>query len=265
MDKNLFRCPKCDRGKLTKVADDRDARCASCDARWPLSDGVLDLAPNIASHRSIAQAAMESEAIVRIYESRFWRRSAVFALVTGIDFDHEMELIFREARAGQNAAVLDIACGPGIYTRAFARRLAEGTVVGLDLSRPMLSTAVHLAREAHLSNVSFVRADAQHLPFDAERFDVVNCCGALHLFPDVGAALAEVRRVLAPGGRFTVAAVRGRSGRLAETAYRASGVRPFSVEGLRDRLGDAGLEDVHVAHVKRVWMIASASKPLRSA
>ncbi len=208
---------------------------------------------------------MESEAIVRIYESRLWRRSPIFTLVTGIGFDREMDLIFEEAHAPAAATVLDIACGPGVYTRAFARRLGAGRVVGLDLSRPMLKAAVHLAQREHLTNVSFVRADAQHLPFDAERFDVVNCCGALHLVPDVEAALAEIHRVLVPGGRFTIAAVRGRSGPLAELAYRVSGVRPFSADGLRGRLRAAGFEGVHLAHAKRVWMIASAAKPLRTA
>src|SRR6266851_7226571 len=92
-------------------------------------------------HRSLAQRAMESDAIVRVYESRLWRRSLIATLALGISFEREQELIGRAARLSPGDALLDLACGPGIYTRPFARQVAPGLVVGLDLSPAMLRHA----------------------------------------------------------------------------------------------------------------------------
>ncbi len=159
-------------------------------------------------HPSLAQRAMESAAIARIYESRLWRRSRIATLALGISFEREQQLIGRAARLSPGDSLLDVACGPGIYARPFARQVAPGLVVGLDLSPAMLGHARRRARAAGLENLALVRGDALRLPFAGGRFDAVNCCGALHLFPDADLALREVHRVLKPGGRFTVAAFR---------------------------------------------------------
>ena len=91
-------------------------------------------------------------------------------------------------------------------------------VVGLDLSLPMLRTAVRLAREERMSNLLFLHGSALDLPLADDRFDAVNCCGALHLFPDVSRALFEIHRVLVPGGcRFTVAAFRRGEGTISNS------------------------------------------------
>ena len=65
--------------------------------------------------RTLAQRAMQSAAIVRIYESRLWRRSLVATLALGISFEREQELIGRAARLSPGDTLLDLACGPGIW------------------------------------------------------------------------------------------------------------------------------------------------------
>ena len=216
--------------------------------------------------RSLAQRAMESEAIVGIYESRLWRRSAITALALGISFEREQQLIGRAARLSSGDVLLDLACGPGIYTRPFAREVAPGLVVGLDLSPAMLRHAHRRARGEGLGNLALVRGDALHLPFGAGRFDVVNCCGALHLFPDADQALREVYRVLKPGGRFTVAAFRRGTGPLAtlgSTLRRhVMGIDSFTPEEMRSRLGAAGLGAVACHHAGTRWLIMSAQRSL---
>ncbi len=123
------------------------------------------------------------------------------------------------------------------------------------------------AREERVGNLRFVRGSALDLPFPPERFDVVNCCGALHLFPDVPRALGEVRRVLRPGGRFTVATFRRPEGAVADllNGWRRTviGIDAFTPRDLESWLRAAGLDDVRRRHARRDWQIMSARKPAR--
>ncbi|GAA4870432.1 class I SAM-dependent methyltransferase [Actinomycetospora straminea] len=97
--------------------------------------------------------------------------------------------------------VLDLACGPGTLTRHLADAVgADGLVVGADLSPPMLRRA---ARAVRAANTVFVRADAMALPLRDGAVEAVCCSLCLQLVPDLDTALAQIRRVLAPGGRFT--------------------------------------------------------------
>lgn len=207
---------------------------------------------------------MESEAVVRVYESRLWRRSLIATLTLGISFEREQELIGRAARLSSGDTLLDLACGPGIYTRLFARQVAPGLAVGLDLSPAMLRHAWRRARAAGLANLALVRGDALRLPFVSGRFDVVNCCGALHLFHDADLALREVRRVLKPGGRFTVAAFQRGPSRCtalgATLRRRIMGIDSYTQAELRARLAAAGLGEIACHHHGAQWLIMSARR-----
>lgn len=97
--------------------------------------------------------------------------------------------------------VLDIACGTGIVARLARERVGDGTVVGVDVSPPMLEVARSAAPD-----VTWREGTALDLPLaDAERFDVVTCQQGLQFFPDRPAAARQMRRALAPGGRLGVA------------------------------------------------------------
>jgi ubiquinone/menaquinone biosynthesis C-methylase UbiE len=92
--------------------------------------------------------------------------------------------------------ILDIACGTGLFTRNLALAVPKGLVVGLDSSMKILQAAHAVAQENGINNVVFVRADVQAMPIQAEAFDSVNCCGALHLFLKPDLALANINHVL---------------------------------------------------------------------
>lgn len=89
--------------------------------------------------------------------------------------------------------VLDIACGTGTSTAALAKRGA--TVVGVDFSTGMIVEA----RRRH-PGIEFVQGDAADLPFADGEFDAVTVSFGLRNFKDAHAALAEMFRVLKPGG-----------------------------------------------------------------
>ena len=93
--------------------------------------------------------------------------------------------------------VLDVACGTGIVARRAAAKGAD--VVGVDRNEQMLGVARDIAPE-----IRWLAADAAELPLPDVSFDWVFCQQGLQFMPDPAAAVAEMRRVLAPGGRLTV-------------------------------------------------------------
>jgi SAM-dependent methyltransferase len=219
-------------------------------------------APSTSAHRTIAQGFMEWDPLVRIYESRLWRRGPLLSLVTGISFDSEYALIAGALQLETRTHILDLACGTGIYTRRFAQRRPEAVVVGMDLSSPMLRYALRRTREGRLANVVLVRGDALAFPFGAGLFDAVNCCGALHLFPDIAQVLREIRRVLRDRGRLTIAAFRRGDGAVAraraDLRRRLYGVDSFTPAGLMQRLEAAGFTSARCLHAAGIWLIVSA-------
>jgi SAM-dependent methyltransferase len=102
-------------------------------------------------------------------------------------------------RPGQR--VLDVACGTGVLTRAAAERVGPaGTVAGLDLNDGMLSVARRTA-----PHLDWRQGRAEALPYEPASFDAVVSQFGLMFFEDRRAALAEMMRVLRPGGRLAVA------------------------------------------------------------
>jgi SAM-dependent methyltransferase len=99
--------------------------------------------------------------------------------------------------------MLDVATGAGHTAFAFAPYVSE--IIGIDLTPRMLAEAEKLAVKQGVKNVRFVEADIHELPFDDEtfddeQFDLVTCRRSAHHFSDIEEALAEMVRMLKPGG-----------------------------------------------------------------
>ena len=92
---------------------------------------------------------------------------------------------------------VDLACGTGDVAFLLAERYPGGTAVGVDLSAPMLAIARDRNR---FPNVRFERVDLCALPFPGSSADVVTGSYALRNAPDLRKAIAEVYRILSPGG-----------------------------------------------------------------
>jgi ubiquinone/menaquinone biosynthesis C-methylase UbiE len=110
------------------------------------------------------------------------------------------DLAERAARLSP-AAVLEIAAGTGIVTRALAPKLSsQAHYMVTDLSQPMLDYAA--SRQPPDPRLAWRQADALALPFDDAGFDLICCQFGAMFFPDRPRAYREARRVLKPHGRF---------------------------------------------------------------
>ncbi len=98
--------------------------------------------------------------------------------------------------------VLDVGTGTGHTALALAPHAAE--VIGLDLTPEMLIEAEGLLGQRGFENVRWELGDVQALPYPGDAFDVVACRRAAHHFTDMPLAMAEMRRVLRPGGRLVI-------------------------------------------------------------
>lgn len=98
-----------------------------------------------------------------------------------------------------DTVALDVATGGGHVALALSRKAAE--VVASDLSQQMLNSASAFIQSQGQTNVRFVHADTEALPFNDNTFDLVTCRIAPHHFSDVAQAAKEWARVLKPGGK----------------------------------------------------------------
>ncbi len=136
--------------------------------------------------------------------TRFWGFAA-----PGYDIHVLQRWVYRPAQdemiaqlgARGSRRVADIACGTGILADRIERELHPDAVYGIDMSDGMLGQA-----RARSSRVQWLKAPAEHLPFDDGALDAVVTTSAFHFF-DQPAALREFHRVLAPGGFAAVATI----------------------------------------------------------
>jgi ubiquinone/menaquinone biosynthesis C-methylase UbiE len=106
-----------------------------------------------------------------------------------------------DAQPGER--LLDVGCGPGFYVTELLERVgSEGWVTGIDTAPAMLAVAAK--RRAGHSNVAFRQAGATEIPAEDCEFDAVLSVQVLEYVPDVAGSLAEIHRVLRPGGRVVI-------------------------------------------------------------
>lgn len=108
-------------------------------------------------------------------------------------------------RISERDHVLDVGCGHGRGLGALAARAAKGQVVGIDPSRLMVEIAAKRNRRLVKANrVRAVVAAVETLPFPDGAFDKALCVHVVYFWPDLNVALAEIARVLKPGGRLAL-------------------------------------------------------------
>ena len=96
--------------------------------------------------------------------------------------------------------ILDVGCGTGLFGERIIRALPQAKVWGVDLVAEMLRGGAR-RWESHRGALTPVQGDSERLPFDEDTFDVVTCANSFHHYPSQQRAVAEMHRVLRPGGR----------------------------------------------------------------
>jgi ubiquinone/menaquinone biosynthesis C-methylase UbiE len=108
--------------------------------------------------------------------------------------------IWRNAGLTATMQVLDLGCGPGIVSQAIAQTLTSGSIIGIDRSPAMIAAAQSCIQPSQLTNLTFQVGDSENLSLPTASCDFVY---ARFLFQHLGnpqVTLAEIRRVLRPGG-----------------------------------------------------------------
>ena len=120
----------------------------------------------------------------------------------GLDVGWRKRLI-QTVMQHQPRTLLDVATGTGDLAIAFAKE--EVHVTGFDLAAEMLEKGKHKATAKGLSDrVLFVEGDAENMPFEAESFDAVTVAFGVRNFENLDAGLAEIARVMNPGGHLAI-------------------------------------------------------------
>jgi SAM-dependent methyltransferase len=186
------------------------------------------------------------------------------------------DLLFELAQLQPGQHVLDVAAGTGDTSILAAERVGpSGRVLATDISNDMIAVAAEEAQKAGLANVETRTMDARSMDLPSDSFDAVISRMGIMLMPNREQALAEMRRVLKPGGRLAVmvwgTAERNLGGLLPDLVARrhaqlpppppdAPGRYALGAPGLLQRtLSEAGFRDVSVQSVPAPRRFASAS------
>jgi len=211
----------------------------------------LDLLDSDLESTGVTQDLMRTGMVPRIYE-RYWRPALgrVAKGVRGPGMAEEIRIARLLLGLHPGDGVLDVACGPGNFSRTFASAVGEsGLVVGIDASETMLARGAADLRRSGIANLALVRGSALELPFVASSFDATCCFAALHLFADPLTGLDEMTRVLTPGGRIalmtSVQRKLGPRGPAKPLTEALSGMRVFGQEEIVDALGARGFTEIH--------------------
>jgi 2-polyprenyl-3-methyl-5-hydroxy-6-metoxy-1,4-benzoquinol methylase len=170
-----------------------------------------------------------------------WRAGTLGALTDQL----EQRLVLKLLGDVVGLRVLDAGCGDGVLSLTLAER--GGQVTGVDADPEMLAAARARIAGAGM-DVAFIQGELGGLPFADDAFDVVVAVTVLCFVPDAEVALAELARVVRPGGRLVIAElgrwsawaiIRGIRGRLGHTVWRA--VRHRTAAELRGLVASAGV------------------------
>ncbi|MGZ4032260.1 MAG: class I SAM-dependent methyltransferase [Tumebacillaceae bacterium] len=140
----------------------------------------------------------KKEDIKGLAREQFGKTAEAYAVSRIHAYGEDLPRLIEIAQPNGTEKLLDVATGAGHTLVTFAPHIAHG--LGFDLTPEMLEQAKKLADDQGISNVSFVQGDAENLPFADGEFEIVTARICAHHFPNLERAMAEMARVLKPGG-----------------------------------------------------------------
>lgn len=202
-------CPIC---QTTPVST--TMRCSRCNRRFDTvhKTGIKNL--TVTSGVPTSQRSFETQGpnsvelfknpiISSLYE-RGWRQSFSWAGFPGVEEESRMALdVLRPICAG--SPLVDMSCGSGLFTRRFLLSGEFPTTIAVDYSESMLRETLDLIQKdpsIDQEACMLVQADAARLPFATSSIKGIHAGAAIHCWPDPLNSMAEMSRVLSPGGVF---------------------------------------------------------------
>lgn len=279
--KNVFACPICYETLLSSSDFDSSKgsvarsilRCKTCSKDYSKNESHFDL--TITSGGRIYGESMPASTelfrlpLVSYLYERGWRQS--FSLWGGFPGpEKEFELIKEYLTPVLGGKIIDASCASGVFSRLFAKSGLFSLVFALDFSETMLQQCYEFIKQEEnfpREKITLVRADISRLPFSSGTIDAVHAGAALHCWPSPSVAVAEISRVLRPGGRFvaTTYLVDGPYSfvpflrPIRQTVSQVSGSRIFlSEKELEDLFSACGFVDIKFTRNRRFVMIKAA-------
>ena len=214
--------------------------------RYPINEAYIDLTIkeeqskpwwDISNRERVSSRFFQNPFISSIYENGY-RQNFENAGFPGIDAE------FKEASSfflpdsddggkssGKQTILVDLSCGSGFMSRRFVKSGKYGHVISADLSPNMLAETRRRFLEEGLTPPLGIRCDSAKLPFGSNTIDFLHAGAAMHCWPRLDMALAEVHRVLRPGGKFYASTFFRTFGR-PNAAINAMTSRPASQSGM---------------------------------
>ena len=218
--------------------------CVGCGRSFPVDGGVINLCLD-AGGASGAYKEPPAKSGTRLFQSELissayengWRQSFAWAGFPGEEAESAIAMEYMEKAGATGGVVLDVSCGSGLFSRRFAASGKFAKVVASDFSDAMMrQTKSYCDQDAKLRakaeglepSLLFVRADVGRLPFATGSLDAVHAGAAMHCWPSPSAAVAEISRVLKPGGVFLASTFLDPTAMLGDFAGGDAAVAPLS-------------------------------------
>ncbi|XXG72755.1 hypothetical protein AAC387_Pa07g1779 [Persea americana] len=181
-------------------------QCCTCKKDYFNNDVYLDLTVSSGSKAYGESVPMSTELfrnpLVSFLYERGWRQNFIWGGFPGPEKEFEMARSYLQPTVG--GTIVDASCGSGMFSRLFSQSGMYSHVVALDFSENMLRQCDEFIKKDNIptENLTLVRADISRLPFVSSSIDAVHAGAALHCWPSPSSAIAEISRILRPGGVF---------------------------------------------------------------
>ncbi|CAM0943791.1 unnamed protein product [Alopecurus aequalis] len=183
---------------------DSSLECSTCKKVYYNKDDYWDLTVVVGSteYSESMPAATElfRTPLVSFLYERGWRQNFIWGGFPGLEREFEMAKTYLKRKTG--GTIVDASCGSGLFSRLFVKSELYSLVIALDFSENMLKQCNEFVKQENISDekLALVRADISRLPLVSGSIDAVHAGAAIHCWPSPACAVAEISRVLRPGG-----------------------------------------------------------------